>query len=200
MWLQFDWNLSRCPFLGQVVDLDLLLCIGFKLEHTYLFQCPIFAQIPMNDWKIESSNKSCIGLQQCLANSSENFISHEKTKLFMAQNLQSIKTFLTLELTQCSKNGSIAQASLSLPAATSANLVTPCVCACLSNPPKLCQSAAARALLWFFSKNLLIVFCSSLWEWLSDDLQALGLQFGLELELCRLTNEFYLFYLLRIPK
>ena len=27
------WNLSRRPFLGQVVNLDLLLCTGFDLEH-----------------------------------------------------------------------------------------------------------------------------------------------------------------------
>ena len=26
----FNLNLSRCPFLGQVVDLDLLLCTGFN--------------------------------------------------------------------------------------------------------------------------------------------------------------------------
>ena len=26
----FNWNLSRRPFLGQVVDLDLLLCTGFN--------------------------------------------------------------------------------------------------------------------------------------------------------------------------
>ena len=38
----FYLNLSRCPFLGQVVDLDLLLsvlCTGFNLEDAVLFLC-----------------------------------------------------------------------------------------------------------------------------------------------------------------
>ena len=33
----FNLNLSRRPFLGQVVDLDLLLCTGFDSEHAVLF-------------------------------------------------------------------------------------------------------------------------------------------------------------------
>ena len=37
----FDSNLSRLPFLGQVVDLDLLLCTGFDSEHAVLFLCHI---------------------------------------------------------------------------------------------------------------------------------------------------------------
>ena len=50
----FDSNLSRRPFLGQVVDLDLLLCTGFDSEHVVLFLYHIFAQRPMNDSKIDS--------------------------------------------------------------------------------------------------------------------------------------------------
>ena len=46
----FDSNLSRRPFLGQVVDLDLLLCTGFYLEHAVLFLCHIFTRRPMQDW------------------------------------------------------------------------------------------------------------------------------------------------------
>ena len=33
----FDCNLSRHPILGQFIDLDLLLCTGFRLEHLDLF-------------------------------------------------------------------------------------------------------------------------------------------------------------------
>ena len=33
----FDSNLSRLPFLGQVIDLDLLLCTVFDLEDVVLF-------------------------------------------------------------------------------------------------------------------------------------------------------------------
>ena len=66
-----DSNLSRCPFLRQVVDTDLLLCSGFNLEHAVLFLCHIFAQRRMNDRKIEQSNWHCLGLQQLLAYSME---------------------------------------------------------------------------------------------------------------------------------
>ena len=48
----FNSNLSRRPFLGQVVDTDLLLCTGFDSEHAVLFLCHIFAQRRMNDRKI----------------------------------------------------------------------------------------------------------------------------------------------------
>ena len=74
----FDSNLSRRPFLGQVVDSDLLLCTGFDSEHAVLFLCHIFTQRPMNDRKIERSDGRGFGRQQLLANSIEIFISHEK--------------------------------------------------------------------------------------------------------------------------
>ena len=76
----FDSNLSRLPFLGQVVDLDLLLCTGFDSEHAVLFLCHIFTQRPMTDRKIERSDGCGFGLQQLLADSFEFFISHEKKK------------------------------------------------------------------------------------------------------------------------
>ena len=40
----FDWNLSRLPFLRQVVNLDLLLCAGFNSEHADLFLCLFFSE------------------------------------------------------------------------------------------------------------------------------------------------------------
>ena len=52
----FNSNLSRLPFLGQVVDLDLLLCTGFYSEHAVLFLCHSFTQRPTNDRKIERSD------------------------------------------------------------------------------------------------------------------------------------------------
>ena len=67
----FDSNLSRRPFLGQVVDLDLLLCTGFDLEHAVLFLCHIFAQRRTNDRTIEQSNGRCFGRQQLLTDSME---------------------------------------------------------------------------------------------------------------------------------
>ena len=77
----FILNLSKRPFLGQVVHSDLLLCTEFNLEHAVLFLCHIFTQIPMTDrlGKIEQSNGRGFGWQQLLANSIqvENFISDE---------------------------------------------------------------------------------------------------------------------------
>ena len=74
----FDWNLSRCPFLRQIVDLeigirilDLLLCTGFDLVHTDLYLCLIFTQRSMNDQKIERSHYYYCGLQHSFAKSIE---------------------------------------------------------------------------------------------------------------------------------
>ena len=67
----FDSNLSRRPFLGQVVDTDLLLCTGFESEYAVLFLCHFFAQRRMNDRKIERSDGRSLGWQQLLADSME---------------------------------------------------------------------------------------------------------------------------------
>ena len=45
----FDWNLSRLPFLGHVIYLDLLLCTGFNLDHAVLLLCHNCTQSPIND-------------------------------------------------------------------------------------------------------------------------------------------------------
>ena len=71
----FTLNLSRRPFLRQVVDLDLLLCTGFDSEHVALFLSHIFTQRPMTDRKMERNNGCCFVQQQLLANSIKNFIS-----------------------------------------------------------------------------------------------------------------------------
>ena len=64
----FNWNLSRCTFLRQVVDLDLLFCTA----HVNLFLYPILTQRTMNDdWKIEGEAEHSFGLQQVLAHSIE---------------------------------------------------------------------------------------------------------------------------------
>ena len=54
--LLFNWNLSRVsrlPFLGQVFDLDLLLCTVYDSESRIsddedLFLCLSFTQRPLN--------------------------------------------------------------------------------------------------------------------------------------------------------
>ena len=52
----FKWNLSRLPFLGQVVNLDLLRCTRFNSEHVALFLCHNFTQSLMKDWKIQKTD------------------------------------------------------------------------------------------------------------------------------------------------
>ena len=74
----FYLNLSRLPFLRQVIDLDLLFCTGFNSEHVVLFLFHILTQKPITIRKIEQNNGRCFGLQQVLANSIEVFISHKK--------------------------------------------------------------------------------------------------------------------------
>ena len=74
----FNSNLSRHPFLGQVVDSDLPLCTRFDSEHAVLILCHISTQRPMNDCKIERSDRRDFSRQHLLSNCIENFISHEK--------------------------------------------------------------------------------------------------------------------------
>ena len=63
----FDPNLSRRPFLRQVIDTDLLLCTGFDSEHVDLFLCHISTRRRMNDRKIERSDERGLG-QHWLSN------------------------------------------------------------------------------------------------------------------------------------
>ena len=37
------------PFLGQFIDIDLLFCTGFDLEHTDVFLCLILNQGLINE-------------------------------------------------------------------------------------------------------------------------------------------------------
>ena len=50
----FYWILRKLPFLGQVIDLDILLCKGLELEHVDLFLSLIFTQRPI--YKIKRLN------------------------------------------------------------------------------------------------------------------------------------------------
>ena len=47
------WNLSRHPFLGHVVDLDLLICTGFDSEHEDLFLYLVFIQRPVRWMRVD---------------------------------------------------------------------------------------------------------------------------------------------------
>ena len=132
----FYSNLSRLPFLREVINLDLLLCTGLKSEYAVLFLCHMFTQRPMNDCKIEWSDGRCFGWQQRLANSIENFISHEKRgDIVAAWYLQSIKTFLTVELSQYSKSGSTFSSSEPVVASRDCSRLGYSLCLCLPVRP-----------------------------------------------------------------
>ena len=131
---------EQSPFLGQVIPvyLDLLLGTGFNLEHVVLFLCHIFTQRRMNDRKIEWSNGCCFGLQQLLANSIEDFKFHftwKKRWLVMARKLQSIKTLLTLEMSQYHKSGSMVSSSKPVAASIDCLLQGNTLCLCVPAQP-----------------------------------------------------------------
>ena len=107
----FLWKLSSGPFLGHVVNLDLLLCTRLYLEHADLFLCVDFAQRPMNVWENKLSTESNFGLLQVIAKSIYipfliKKLSSLPIKKFLitAQNFQSIKSIFTVELSQISKS------------------------------------------------------------------------------------------------
>ena len=91
----FNSNLSRLPFLGQVINSVLLLCrvcTGFDLEHVFLFLCHIFTQRPKNDRKVERSDVCCLGQQQLLTNSIEiSFHMKKKSDLSLPEIYKALK-------------------------------------------------------------------------------------------------------------
>ena len=186
----FNSNLSRLPFLGQVINSVLLLCrvcTGFDLEHVFLFLCHIFTQRPKNDRKVERSDVCCLGQQQLLTNSIEiSFHMKKKSDLSLPEIYKALKPCWLLNWVSIAR---VEACFPQAPAATAADLETPCACArpsdwlLLSYPRKSCQQESCP-------KRLAVDF--ALWtfdylleqpsEILLDDLQ--GLKLGLNFELC----------------
>ena len=124
----FYSNLSRCPFLRQVVYLDLLLCTGFDSEHA------VFSET--NDWYQDWAKRWALlwlATTSCQFHRKFHFTWNKKW-LIAALYLQIIKT---LWVTIARMVACFPQASLLLPAATAADSETPCVCARQSDPPAL---------------------------------------------------------------
>ena len=140
----FNSNLSRRPFLGQVVDTDLLLCTGFDSEHVVLFLCHIFTQRPMNDRKIERSDGRGFGRQQLPADSNGHSISNEKKSVVTARYLQSIKTFLTIELSQYRKSGSMFSSSEPVAARSDCRRLGNVLCLCSPVRPAQAEQESSR--------------------------------------------------------
>ena len=120
----------------------------------------------------------------------ENFISHEKNLcsqwLITAQNLQRIKPFLALKLSQYSKSGSTFSSSAGKPVEAHSNCCRFKNALCLCSSVWTAQAAAQRAWPSIFQSKRSIIFWNSLWKRLPDDLRWLKL--GLEIELCRLES------------
>ena len=171
-----DLNLSRRPFLRQVVDLDLLLCTGFDSEPVVLFQCDIFTQRPT---MIERLSKA-----MCAALVGNNFspipskitwkkIDSPRPDIYKAWKPCWLSNWVSFARVEAG----FPQASL--PAATAADSEALCVFSRLSEPPKLCLSVVPRARPSNLQSNPSIVFWNSLREWLPDELHGLELESNL---------------------
>ena len=99
-----------------------------------------------NDRKIELGR--CFGQQQLLANSIQNFISHEKKKsaLSLPNIYKALKPFWLSNWASIARVvARFPEANRLLPSSTAANSETPYVCARPSDSPTLSRSAAPRA-------------------------------------------------------
>ena len=84
-------------------------------------------------------------VQQLLANSIENFISHEKKKT--ARYLPSIKTFLTLELNHYRKSGRMFPSSEPVTARSDCHRLGNALCSCSSvRPAKAVPESGPKSL------------------------------------------------------
>ena len=130
-----------------------------------------------------------------------------KQNLSSRQKALKPETLLTLKVSQYRKSGSTSSGSEPVAASSDCCWLgiriykikiqkiapwvkeseTPCVSACPSSLPKLCQSAAQRARPLLLQSKPSAVFWINLWQWLSGVQHRLEL--GLKLELCRLTNQ-----------
>ena len=161
-----DLEKVRTENLKFRTDLRHWVMDGWSVAYCMVGQCHIFTQRPRNDWKIERRDGRCYGLQQLLANSIENFISHEKEKRLVAayiceiaHTLQSIKIFLTLELSQYSKSGSTFSSSEPVAASSDChrlgNALSRSVYDLASPTRPSCAGARPQELgHWFCSQNL----------------------------------------------
>ena len=135
------------------------------------FLCHIFTQRPGTDRKVERSYACGVGWQQLLTDSIEIFISHDEKKVTCCCQKQSIKTLLTLELSQYRKRGSMFSSSKQVAASSDCSRLENALC--LSSPvcPAHCggeqeqsRRAAPRAWQLILPSNPLITFWNSLWR------------------------------------
>ena len=96
----------------------------------------------MNDRKIERIDGRCFGRQQLPADSNGHSISNEKKSVVTARYLQSIKTFLTLELSRYRKSGSTFSSSEPVAARSDCRRLGNALCLC--SPVRPAQAVPER--------------------------------------------------------
>ena len=158
---------------------------------TLLFLCHIFTKRPMNDRKIEQIHGRGFGRQQLLAHSMEISFPMKKKSVVTARYLQRFKPFLIVELSQFRRRGSTFSSSEPVAARSDCRRLRNTLCLC--SPVQPAQAVPDRG-----PKSSAIDFCSQLLRLSSgrafgSDCQMTGngrqgLEAGLKLELCRLTN------------
>ena len=118
------------------------------------------------------------------------FSFHMKKKkwLVAARNLQSIKTLLTLELSQYRKSGSMFSSSEPVAARSDCRRLGNALCLCSPvRPAQAEQESGPKSLAVDFALSTFDYLLEHPSQRLPDDRQ--GLKLGLKLELCHLTNE-----------
>ena len=142
----FNTNLSRRPFLGQVVDSDLLAGCCFaqdSIRKMWFWSYVIF--LLRDQWMIERLSKA-MGVALVGNNFSpilSKFYFTWKIKVtrrlvVAARKLQSTKTFVTLELSQYQKSGFIFSSSEPVAASSDCRWLGNTLCLCL--PVRLAQA------------------------------------------------------------
>ena len=184
----FDWNLSRrriCCFAQDLIR-NMWICfyaLFFSETNKWLKDWAKQAQL----WSITSSGETYQKISFRIPYWKKK---SERKSVVTAHNLQGIKTFWTLKLSQYRKSGSTFSSSKPVGASSDWHRFRNALCWCSPFSPAQpvpAWSAASKAWPLMLQSKPSIFFWNSLWEWLPDDLQ--WLELGLEFELCRLTNE-----------
>ena len=198
----FNWNLSTRPFLGYVVDVELLLCTGIDSKHGDMNQMMILilsltllrdqrmierlSEARARLWSVKSSHKvhrkfhlyhhcQIIWRNKYLIRHVSKFIMHQD--LFYSRNKSVSQECKHFSLKRASCGSQRLQPIRKRPVFVLARPTRPAV-------PE--RALRALPLILQSSSKALTVFWNSLREWRPDDWQ--GPVLGLKLEFCRLPG------------
>ena len=188
--LLFDLNLSKHPFLGQVVNLDLLLCTGFDELHAELFPC-LFFHLEINEWSKDWEKRWVLLLLVTSSweihrnsNSTKEQNPSSMPKIYKALKLFDAWTKLVLPLSWYHKSDStfLQRACSKLQRLQQTKKRSLFVLAV--RPAQAVQERCPKSLAIDFAIKtfncLPIVFWNSLWEWWPDYLHGLEMRLKLK--------------------